>query len=343
VSSTESRRCVTCGTVIESTGRTGRPPKFCRDHRGSRRSIDGPFGALLRQAVKQHGLSSRQIADDVRRRFGDSLATSHATLSEWQRGKRLPRRTARDACRVVAVELELGLGIGDLLLQLPEDPVVGPWPASTCKETSTGPAATHAARRAAFLNETHRAWGDDINDLQMLVVSVRKEYLFAPSGRPHSMPVTLEMRAIRESAQRYIFVHAFDPELRPRVTGLSECVARREFVDPAGPLADGHLLCATEILLPKPLGRGELGMLIFLVRYDGLRDPQFRHAFNQPIKQLDLALQFDGRRPRRVIECRWRYDDLSEIDAAPAAGKHGRYLLSKPTPTPGAYGWRWDC
>jgi hypothetical protein len=125
------------------------------------------------------------------------------------------------------------------------------------------------------------------------------------------------------------------------------CRVGRRVPEPRPPGPAGPRLVAVELLLDRPLARGEVDELSFSVRYEpGPRrpgDPLFRHVLEQPAQRLDLSVSFDPRSaPAEMLTCRWRPRDGSEASRRPVTVPGCRaYQLVVDDPAPGGYGWRW--
>jgi hypothetical protein len=300
---------------------------------------EGHFAARLGTAIDKCGLTYRQIAAEVDKRFGGTIRISHVTIWGWAKGTRLPRRRVEEAYKLLAVESVLGLPVGDLILDLPYAPEVSPlYPPMP---TTTG--SSDARRYAAFFHSVyHQKWKPAATaSQQMLIRSVKKTYSLIRAHEPQCMTVEMDVLAVRDGTRRYVLMHAVDPSWQPQITPILGCVIGDTLTESTRyPVKQVHR--ATEIFLPKTINRGDTARLGFVIGYAGpASDREFRHILVQPIDQLDLILQFEGPAARRVRNCFWRVDDLELVTAVSTTGRAGRYEISLKAPAPGGYGWTW--
>ncbi|HEY7102070.1 MAG TPA: hypothetical protein VH573_10570 [Mycobacteriales bacterium] len=331
--------------------RRGRPRVFCssRCRLGDRRIRAEPdpdrrrrevaaFAAAVRAAIAGHGLALRDLADELVCAY-PSLASGVATLSAWQSGSSTPPRTVVGRDRVLALERVLGLPLGELALRMPGGPVV-PAPRPPTPAQQDGPAA-----RRARLAHLVGAFG---GSRQLLVVSLTKEVLLDPVGRPLCARVAAQVRAIQDGVDRLWYVDGDDPRLRPLVTATSGCRPGRRMPEQG---RAGPGLVATELVLGRTLGLGERYGVSFLVSYEPRAgsvpvrpaEPVFRQLVTRPLESLDLALSFDpAAPPGTVLACRWRPRDGAEVSRRELTVPGCRsYQVVVADPVPGSYGWRW--
>lgn len=351
------RRCPICGSPVpellspDGRRRRGRPRVFCssRCRLGDRRIRAEPdpdrrrrevaaFAAAVRAAIAGHGLALRDLADELVCAY-PSLASGVATLSAWQSGSSTPPRTVVGRDRVLALERVLGLPLGELALRMPGGPVV-PAPRPPTPAQQDGPAA-----RRARLAHLVGAFG---GSRQLLVVSLTKEVLLDPVGRPLCARVAAQVRAIQDGVDRLWYVDGDDPRLRPLVTATSGCRPGRRMPEQG---RAGPGLVATELVLGRTLGLGERYGVSFLVSYEPRAgsvpvrpaEPVFRQLVTRPLESLDLALSFDpAAPPGTVLACRWRPRDGAEVSRRELTVPGCRsYQVVVADPVPGSYGWRW--
>jgi hypothetical protein len=230
----------------------GRGPSPIRT--GRRREV-AAFATAVRAAIAGHGLPLRDLADELVCAY-PSLASGVATLSAWQSGSSAPPRTVVGRDRVLALERVLGLPLGELALRMPGGPVV-PAPRPPTPAQQDGPAV-----RRARLAHLVGAFG---GSRQMLVVSLTKEVLLDPAGRPLCARVAARVRALQDGVDRLWYVDGDEPRLRPLVTATSGCRPLRRVPERAGPVPG---LVATELVLDRTLALGERYGVSFLVSYD---------------------------------------------------------------------------
>jgi len=350
------RRCPICGSPVpellspDGRRRRGRPRVFCspRCRLGDRRLSARPgrrplevaaFATAVREAVAGHGLPLRDLADELVCAY-PALASSVATLSAWQSGTSAPPCTGVGRDRVLALERVLGLPLGELVLRMPGGPAVPASRPPTPAEQD-GPVA-----RRARLAHLVGAFG---GTRQVLVVTLAKEVLLDPAGRPLCTRVATRVRAVQDGVDRLWYVDGDDPRLRPLVAATTDCRPGRR-VPERGRAGPG--LVATELVLDRALGIGERHDVSFLVSYEPRNtgsapvrpaEPVFRQLVSHPLESLDLGLSFDpAAPPRAVLTCRWRPRDSAEVSRRELTVPGCRsYELVVADPAPGGYGWRW--
>ena len=349
------RQCPICGSpvpeLLSPDGRRprGRPREFCspRCRLGDRRLSTRPgrrprevaaFATAVREAVAGHGLPLRDLADELVCAY-PTLASSVATLSAWQSGTSAPPCTGVGRDRVLALERVLGLPLGELVLRMPGGPAV-PAPRPPTPAEQDGPVA-----RRARLAHLVGAFG---GTRQVLVVTLAKEVLLDPAGRPLCARVATRVRAVQDGVDRLWYVDGDDPRLRPLVAATTGCRPGRR-VPERGRAGPG--LVATELVLDRALGIGERHDVSFLVSYEPRAgsepvrpaEPVFRQLVSHPLESLDLGLSFDpAAPPRAVLTCRWRPRDGAEVSRRELTLPGCRsYELVVADPAPGCYGWRW--
>ena len=349
-----SRRCPVCGTPVPESlspsgrRRRGRPRVFCseRCRLGDRRATAAPderpraeqvaaFADAVRVAVAARGLPLRELAAVLASAY-PSLASSVATLSAWQTGSSAPPWTTNGRDRVLALERCLGLPAGDLALLMPGGPAV---PVPRPPVDADGP----AARRSRLTHLLAALAGPQ----QVLPVAVAEEVRLGAGHHPLLVRRTLRVRAAHDGVDRYWHLDTVDPRWRPAIMDTAGCRVGRRVPEPRPPGPPGPRLVAVELLLDRPLARGEVRELAFSVRYEpGPRrpgDPLFRHVLDQPAQRLDLSVSFDPRsEPAEILTCRWRPRDGAEAARRPVTVPGCRaYQLVVDDPAPGGYGWRW--
>lgn len=341
------RHCPLCGSPVPEAlspsgrRRRGRPRVFCseRCRLGVRRGRPDPrayreqvaeFAAAVRTAIARRGLPLRELEAELVGAY-PQLASSVATLSAWQTGASAPPRTPTGRDRVLALERCLGVPAGDLALLVPGSGTVLPGrpPAG---------ATDLPARRARLDHLLTTLSGSQ----QVLPVALAEHVRLGPGRRPVAARVALEVRAAHDGVDRFWYVDGGDPGLRPAVVDAAGARSGRQVLE-LGPVP-GPRLAAAELLLPRPLARGDTARFSVLVRYDPVPGtPVVRWMVNRPYERLDLSLSFDPRSvPDAVLACRWRHRDGVEVArrdlTVPGCAT---YQLVVADPAPGGYGFRW--
>jgi endogenous inhibitor of DNA gyrase (YacG/DUF329 family) len=349
-----SRRCPVCGSPVpESRSPSGRRPRgrprvFCSDRcrLGDRRATAAPdprpraeqiaaFADAVRVAVAARGLPLRELAALLAASY-PSLASGVATLSAWQTGSSAPPWTGNGRDRVLALERCLRVPAGDLALLMPGGPAV-PAPRPPAEADSL------PARRARLGHLLSALAGPQ----QVLPVAVSEEVRLGAGHRPLLVRRTLQVRAAHDGVDRFWYVDSADPGSRPVIGDTAGCRVARRVPEPRTPGPSGRRLVAVELVLDRPLARGDVHELSFAVGYQpGPRrpgDPLFRHVLGQPAERLDLSVSFDPRaEPTEILTCRWRPRDGAELSRRPVTVPGCRaYQLVVDDPAPGGYGWRW--
>lgn len=354
----ERRRCPVCARpiqdVLSPSGRRqrGRPRVFCSErcrlgerrdpapadpHR--RRVEIAAFATAVRAAIAAGALSLRELEARLAAGYG-ALASSVATLSAWQTGSSSPPPTGTGRDRVLALERTLGVPTGDLVLLMPGGGVVPP-------PRPPGRAVSPAARRARL----HHLLAALSGSQQVLPVELSKEHRLGRGRLPLYTRVAMRVRAVHDGVDRFWFVHAPDPRLRPTLVEGRGCRVEREVAEPRVSQLPSMAapLMAAELVFDRALGRGERYDFSFLVQSDAEWDPPrppdpvFRHLQSRPCEKLDLAVTFDRKtRPVSVLECRWRPRDLAEVVRRRPPEQCWQYRLIIDDPRPAGYGWRWE-
>jgi endogenous inhibitor of DNA gyrase (YacG/DUF329 family) len=350
-----SRQCPICGLPVPESlspsgrRRRGRPRVFCseRCRLGDRRSTAAPdprprseqvaaVAGAVRAAVAARGLPLRELAAVLASTY-PSLASGVATLSAWQTGSSAPPWTPNGRDRVLALERCLGLPAGDLALLMPGGAAVpAPRPPT---EGTDGP----AARRARLGHLLAALAGPQ----QVLPVAVAEDVRFGAGHRPLLVRTTLRVRAAHDGVDRFWYVGSGDPRFHPAVGDTAGCRVGRRVPEPRPPGPPGGRLVAVELVLDRPLARGEVHELSFAVEHPPTRprpgEPVFRYVLDQPAERLDLSVSFKPRsEPAEILACRWRLRDRTEASRRPVTVPGCRtYRLGIDDPAPGGYGWRW--
>ena len=302
------------------------------------------FADGVRTAIEAAGLPLRQVARRLQP-YGE-LRSSIATLSDWRNGLCHPTPGELGRNRVLALERCLDVPAGDLVLLLPSTPTTYP---SRAWQTGLRAVDPLTVRRNALLREVSRRVGPQ----RVIPVAHAKEYALGHRLTPVMTTVTSTVRALHDGVDRYLFVHAPDPRLHPRITALGGCRRGNEYqesppIPVPGQVADR--IVAVELVFDRTLRRGEKHELSYAVGYCAedaapmLCEPLFRHVQAEPCERLELRLTADPDWPPvDVLECRWdKPRDLTREDrfrVRPDAD--GTYLQRQTNPVPGGYGWRW--
>jgi hypothetical protein len=249
---------------------------------------------------------------------------------------------------VLALERCLRLPAGDLALLMPGGPAVAaPRPPADSDDSP-------AARRARLAHLLGTLEGPQ----QVLPVAVSKDVRLGSGRGPVRVRTTLLVRAAHDGVDRLWYVDGADPRLRPAVGETAGCRAVRRVPEQNAP---GAGLVAAELLLDRPLARGELHEISFTVRYEPghpepypagtgsreparLLEPVYRHVVEQPAERLELTVRFDRHSaPAEVLACRWRPRTGAEASRQRVTEPGTRaYRLVVADPAPGGYGWRWS-
>jgi endogenous inhibitor of DNA gyrase (YacG/DUF329 family) len=350
-----SRRCPVCGSPVPESRsasgrrRRGRPRVFCSDRcrLGDRRATAAPdlrprpeqvaaFADAVRVAVAARGLPLREVAAVLASAY-PSLASGVATLSAWQTGSSAPPWTPNGRDRVLALERCLRAPAGDLALLMPGGAAV-PAPRPPAEAADGLP-----ARRARLGHLLATLAGPQ----QVLPVAVTEEVRLGPGNHPLLVRQTLRIRAAHDGVDRFWHLDTADPGSRPAIGDTVGCRVGRRVPEPRTPGPAGPRLVAVELLLDRPLSRGDVHELSFAIGYrSGPRhpgDPAYRHVLDQPAERLHLSVHFDPRaEPAGIEACRWRPRDGAEASRRPVTVPGCRaYQLVVDDPAPGGYGWEW--
>lgn len=296
------------------------------------------FAAGVRAAIEAAGLPLRQVARRLRE-YGD-LSSSIATLSDWRNGRFHPTPGELGRSRVLALERCLGVRAGDLLLLLPSTPTTY----QTRSQAGRRAMDPLTVRRDALLRQVAR----QVEPPQrMIPVAHEKEYALGWRTAPAVTTVTSTVRALTDGVDRYLFVHAPDPRLHPRVAATGGC--RLGDVHPEPVLVPDRLE-VVELLFDRALRCGDRYTFSYSVAYcaesvaPALCEPVFRHVQLAPCERLTLRLSTAPGWPLAdVRQCRWpkARNLLPEGSVPVAPDGRGGFEQSFADPVPGGYGWRW--
>ncbi|MEV0122259.1 helix-turn-helix transcriptional regulator [Streptomyces sp. NPDC050703] len=296
------------------------------------RAPEATFAAVLRQALRQRGLSLERVCD---RLHAQGISVSPATLSHWQRGRSQPERP-QSLRAIDALEPMLGLSPGTLRSLL------GP-------HRPRGRALPHdpAAVRGVYgeRSDLEQALGEAFphfnSDTQALVTH---ETVTLDEHRSiREMTVTTVLRAVRDGARQLTVVHFLDAlpdDAVDVVVRNGELTGRRFVPELRSVLADisfGRPLARNDTAVVEytvHIGpsltastsherriRGSLRTYLLHVRFHPLATPSSCHYFYRE------RLDGEARQRHRVL-----------LDTS-----HTAHLLPAKCP-PGVYGleWQWE-
>ena len=232
------------------------------------------FGEVLRQAIRARGLSLERIHARLGADYG--LSVSMATLSYWQSGRAVPRRSSSQEA-VRALETILEVAPGTLLAPLDRE---------------------RASRRQQRWSRRHGG-----NDDETIIGLLAKEHGVAPrEARVVGVRSTLVIGADR--VEKREIVHALiigekddarhfqvfarqdtAVDVTPAIEALSGCQIGSVFERPT----DQSVF--VDLVLPRPLRRGEALMVDYQVLWGPTDEPTTRHDRIITFQQRELGLR----------------------------------------------------
>ncbi|MEV6520678.1 hypothetical protein AB0M43_01885 [Longispora sp. NPDC051575] len=266
----------------------------------NREQVEERFEVALRGAIADSGLTLRELRDRLGIR---GLAVSLATLSHWQSGRSRPEGT-----RSLAVVREL-----EHILDLPGNGL-----AALLGTTRSRGRNARAPRRLGL----SRLWenSEDVTELAarfpplesggLRSLSHHDRFTIGPDRRARSLRTWQVLQAEFDGADRTTLInHVSDGVARPPVVrALSQCTTGRiERRSAAG-------LVAVELILERPLARGELVVIEHEVCY---RRPYPQETFYErklplPVRHHVIEVDFSGgAAPRRCEHYTTPHVDIS--------------------------------
>lgn len=290
----------------------------------------GPFAEALRVAIRESGLSLSRIRDRLGER---GVLLSPATLSYWQSGRSQPAR--RDSLAALrALEQVLGLGTGALSLLL-----APPRPRSRRARGESGAIGTmwppDSVDRA--LRRVDTRWEASLRRL-----SLHERLEMDAAGRTSRIWVRQVLRATTDGPDRWtLFHHRVGPgHPLPLVQPLRGCRVGAVHTDP------GAELLAAELLLPRPLARGEAVVTEYALveQSPGPMTGHHRRRLRSPVREYVLEVEFAA----HTVPSRSTHLWTPDGDGAEAVERRldvdddHRIVLVAPDTGPGLHTVRWE-
>lgn len=343
--------CAWCGRPTGTTG-PSRPWLHCsaacrgRAHRPHRThgGTDqlGTFASAVRTAIADRGLSLREIS--VRLQAYGSLATSTASLSQWQSGRTVPPATSTGRNRVLALERTLDLPAGSLALLLPTVA------AAAERELSYAVGGVTGAITPQL--DALRGTVDQLSGTQNTIpVSIAHRFLVGGRRRPVRTEVTRTVRAAQDAVDCHWLFFSHGPHDHASVIAGPGCrIGRHVTTDQmAGPWTTDSRVAAVELLFDRILRRGEGYTFRYMISHLDNSPPsysveQVRHIHTEPVETIRSTLQFEANvKDLSIAECHWRERGLvEELRREVRPDSRFELALSLRNPIPGGYGWRWQ-
>jgi transcriptional regulator with XRE-family HTH domain len=250
------------------------------------------FPTALRAAIQASGLSLDRIQYRLRSR---GVSVSVTALSYWQSGRRRPER-AESLAALGHLESVLGVAPGSLIALL------GP------------PRPRGRANREANRLPIESLWTqsepvsrllkriDFATEAALTRISQQDVMEVAADQGERRIKVRQVLRAERDGAERTLVVYDVErpPRPFPEITAGQGCrIGKMAWDDSAG-------LIAAEILLDRPLHRGETGIVDYELTFPGppyaRGDDSYCRKFTTPVREFVLELRFDPRMLPRYCE-----------------------------------------
>ena len=286
-----------------------------------------PFATALREAIDQRGLGLGRL---VARLEDAGTPVSVATLSYWQSGRSQPGRRASMEC-LATLEKILEVEPGELAGQLGRPAVRGrnQQPPTLRELWDELPAVVSAMECVA--GGTHD---------YLTRVSVHDQMRVGPDRTERSIRTKQIMRSERDGVDRLVVMHGNDDPLCPvpQARALQCCRVGRTTSAP------GSGVVAAELLLPRPLRRGEF----VTVEYEFVQSAPYPPAYRWErrrrtgTRQYVLEVVFDpGALPVACERYAQPVDGEPTAEPLPLGPEHG-LLLVELDGRPGVVGARWE-
>lgn len=286
-----------------------------------------PFAATLREAIDQRGLGLGRI---VARLEEAGTPVSAATLSYWQSGRSQPgRRTSLRS--VTRLEEILELQPGQLSGQLGRPAVRGrhPQPPTWSELWNEVPAAVSAFEQMATSVDDH-----------LTRVSFHDRVRVGPDRTERSTWTRQIMRSERDGVDRFVAMYGNDdPHCPlPQARTLLHCEISRTTSAP------GTGVVAVEMMLPRPLRRGEFATVEYEFVQSDPYPPAHRYERRRRAanRQYVLEVAFDPRALPSGCERYTQPVDGEESTEQLWLDPGHELLLVELDGRPGVVGARWD-
>lgn len=285
------------------------------------------FATTLREAIEQRGLGLGRI---VARLEEAGTPVSAATLSYWQSGRSRPgRRTSLECLHTLEKILELPPGGLTGQLGRPATRGRNPQPPTWTELWDEVPEVV-----SAF--EAMKATSDD----HLTRISYHDRVRVGPDRTERGTWTRQIMRSERDGVDRFVVMHGNDDPSCPvsEVRGLTRCRVGRSTSAP------GSGIITSELLLPRPLRRGEF----IAVEYECIQSPpyppadRYERRRRMPNRQYQLEVLFDpAALPVRCESYTQPIDGEPTVESLPLDPENG-LLLVEIDGRPGVIGARWE-
>jgi len=312
-----SPSCRGCRIALQDVHDPGGPQEYCKE---CAEQPERWFSTRLARGIEQSPLSLRKISDEMGRA---GYHIGHATLSDWRKGRYLPR--ASSAAHLRALERILHLPDGELALGMALDAGMG--------QRVRDEAAAKLRRRIA------RIQGTSPEEERLITTEIRDYSRVGKDRRQVDRVIGQRVVAQRDQVDRYLVLYTDEGGSQTSVDAVSEC--RRGLVLP--PLDGVH---AVELVLDKPLAKGEIYDFTFRISYGGgdKEDLMHRRWLPAGLEKLELRVEFPwDMRPRRLSTSTWLHTDAPPEDVAELWLSHRDTAKLRLTdPAVGTHGIRWN-
>lgn len=289
----------------------------------------GPFPDALRAAIAGSGLSLDRIQYRLRRH---GTPISLATLSSWQSGRRRPERAASMAA-LAGLEQIVGVPPGALAA------LVGPRRARGRKAFAEAPDLVEIYRDrdpiAGLLSEF-----DTGSDDLLVRLSQYERLRVGPDGRLRELYSRALVRAATNDVRSSIVIDHAEDGNAPVVHPLRGCrlgaVRSRPEVG----------LTIAELRLPRPLQRGELLVMEYVVEFTPPfpRDRETSRRLRLPMREYVIDVEFS--RPLLPARCvqftASQKDETAETERVLTLDERDRACAMGIDLEPGIVGVRWE-
>ncbi|MDO5629171.1 MAG: hypothetical protein Q4G43_12705 [Mobilicoccus sp.] len=233
------------------------------------------FARALRAAIADSGMSLDQVRRALSRH---GVRVSVATLSYWQSGRSRPER-ATSLAAIGPLEECLRLPRGRLAACLP----------TRVQETRATTAAPRGSWPRTHIDQAVERLGLSYDDFAWL--SIHDLVKVSVDRVETSREVRVLIAATRDGVDRYpVWVTSDDATEVPSLSAVTNCRLGRVQTVPA------HAGVAAEMLLPRPLLRGESMIAEHRITYGNSSAPRNRvgRRITHPFREISLQVHFDS-------------------------------------------------
>ena len=278
------------------------------------------FAETLSRAIQRRNLSLERIHTKLARA---GTPVSVATLSYWQTGRRVPTRTS-SLQAVSELERILALPTGRLRTTLVDEPDDG---SAVGSSFNGGDAITRTLQKLRL---------DPV--LDVLRVSVNDIVSVSSDHRQIVQLTRQVMRAERDGVRSWPIVLELDDRGGAELSAVTACRVGRQIQ-----LPEAGLIIA-EMLLPRPLSKGDLVMTEHSLSWLQAESPKFviERLLPRRVQEYVLQVSIGGTVPLAASAYRRPVHQHDAEESWPVAIQDGLVQVVLADVSPGVYGVAWD-